>query len=69
MNYMNFITATVQDAWNVFDLVVVAVSLASLGLSFPGVTALRLVRTIRSRPPPHICIILIYIIYIYIYNI
>ena len=52
INYMNFIIATVQDAWNVFDLVVVAVSLASLGLSFPGVTALRLVRTIRSRPPP-----------------
>ena len=30
-----------------FDLVVVSVSLASLGFSFPGVTALRLVRTIR----------------------
>ena len=36
-----------QDPWNVFDLVVVSVSLASLGFSFPGVTALRLVRTIR----------------------
>jgi hypothetical protein len=36
-----------QDFWNVFDLVVVSVSLASLFFSFPGFTVLRLVRTIR----------------------
>ena len=39
-----------RDPWNVFDLVVVTVSLASLAFSFPGVTALRLIRTVRCVP-------------------
>ena len=36
-----------QDPWNLFDLLVVTTSLAALWLSFPGVVAIRLVRTLR----------------------
>ena len=42
-----------QDPWNLFDLLVVTVSLASLWLTFPGITALRLIRTLRYAATPH----------------
>ena len=45
--FVCLVASSIQDPWNIFDLVVVGFSLISLWFSFPGITALRLVRTLR----------------------